>query len=262
MPPPCGGMEIDMNDNQEKVQGTDIKLTSSNRFFSWLDNFWFHHKWKVVVGIFFAIVLTVGVIQIVNKSDPDIEVTVATHTIYYSEDVDRLERDLNALLQEDLNGNGKKEIQLNLYKIYSEAEMKAANEAETDENGYPVIYADETYNKEQMQQYNSYLMTGQASLLILSEYLHGELVSRREEDILLVPMSEIFGDELPSGVTADGYGVKLSEIGAYKNLDGMRFLPDDSVICIMRPFVIRGNDGTEKYENSVKYFKDIVKFGN
>ncbi len=251
-----------MNDNQEKIRGTDIKLTSSNKFLSWLDNFWFHHKWKLVIGLFFAIVLTVGIMQIANKSDPDIDVTVATHTIYYAEQVNGLERDLHALLSSDLNGDGKKNVQLNLYKIYSEEEMKAANEAETDENGYPVIYADPTHNKEQMQQYNSYIMTGQCQVMILSDYLYRELVERRTEDILLVPMSEIYGEKLPDGVTADGYGIKLTRIGAYKNLDGLRFLPDDSVICIMRPFIISGNDGSEMYDSAVGYFKDLVEFGN
>lgn len=250
-----------MGGNQEKIQGTDIKLTSSNKFLNKLDNFWFYHKWKVIIGIFFAVVLTVGIVQMVKKDDPDIDVTVATHMIFYSENVDGLEKTLTSLMPSDMNGDGKKTVQLNLYKIYSEDEMKAANEAETDVSGYPVIYADEAYNKEQMQQYNSYMMTGQCSVMILSEYLYGELVSRREEDILLVPMSEIFGKDLPSGTKSDGYGIKLTEIGAYKNLDGLRFLPDDSVICIMRPFVISGNNGSEKYQRAVEYFKTIVEFG-
>ncbi len=250
-----------MKDNQEKLGSAEIKLSSSNKFLSWLENFWFYHKWKLVIGIFFAVVLTVGIMQIVNKDDPDIDVTVATHIIYDKESVDALERDLHALLASDLNGDGEKLVQVNRYKIYSESEMAAAN-SKVDEAGHPIIECDETYNKEQMQQYNSYLMTGQASVLILSEYLHGELVARRDEDILLVPMSEIFGDEMPEGVTDDGYGIKLTEIGAYRNLDGMRFLPEDSVICIMRPFVISGNDGNERYQNAVKYFKDIVEFGN
>ena len=74
------------------------------------------------------------------------------------------------------------------------------------------------------------------------------------------PMSEIFGDELPSGTTADGYGIKLSECGAY-SLDAFRSLPRDSIICIMRPFVMSGNSNSEKYEKTIEYFKSIVEFG-
>ena len=251
-----------MADNQEKLQSTDIKLTSSNKFLNWFSNFWYYNKWKVIVITFFAVVLIVGIVQMATKEDPDIEITVATHTIYHQEEVDALESTLKGLLSADVNGDGKKKLQLNLYKIYSESELKAANEAETDKAGNPVIYADEAYNKAQIEQYNGYIMTGQCSVMIISEYLYNELVNRRAEDVLLKPMSEIFGENMPSGVTDDGYGIKLKATGAYKNLDAFRFLPDDTVVCIMRPFVMNGNRGEEKHEAAVECFKNIVEFGN
>lgn len=250
-----------MADKQEKIENSDIKLTSSNKSLMWLDNFWFYHKWKVIIIAFFALVAIVGIVQMVNKEDPDVEVTVATHTIYYAEDVDALEKTLLSLMPSDINGDGKKKVQLNPYKIYSEAELKEVNEAETDEGGNPIIYADEEYNKSQIKQFNSYIMTGQCSVMILSEYLYRELVNRRPDDILLTPVSEIFGNDMPKGVTEDGYGIRLTETGAYKNLDALRFLPDDSVICIMRPFVMGGNQSEERHDSAVEFFKNIVKFG-
>jgi len=251
-----------MADNQEKLQSADIHLTSSNKFLTWLSNFWYYHKWKVIVIAFFATVVIVGVAHMANKEDPDIELTVATHTVYYQEHVDALEAAVKSLAPIDLNGDGKRTAQLNLYKIYSEAELKAANEKETDAEGNPVIYADEAYNKSQIEQYNSYIMTGQCTVMIISEYLYQDLAGRRSEDVLLKPMSEIFGDDLPEGVTADGYGIKLTATGAYKNLDAFRFLPDDTVICIMRPFVMSGERGEEKHEAAVEFLKALVEFGN
>ena len=250
-----------MADNQEKLQSTDIKLTSSNKFLKWLENFWYYHKWKVIVIAFFAVVVVVGVVQMVSKTDPDIEVTVATHTVYYKENVDALEQTLNSLMQEDINGDGKRTVVLNTYKIYSEAELKAANEKDTDAAGNPVIYADEAHNKSQIESYNSYIMTGQCSVMIISEYLYHDLTSRGSDEILLTPISEIYGENLPAGVTADGYGIRLRDTGAYKNLDAFRSLPQDSVICIMRPFVMNGNRGEEKHAAAVEYFKTIVEFG-
>lgn len=251
-----------MAENQEKLQSTDIKLTSSNKFLNWFSNFWYYNKWKVIVITFFAIVLIVGIVQMANKEDPDIEVTVATHTVYYQEEVDALESTVKSLMPTDLNGDGKKKVQLNLYKIYSESELLAANEQETDADGNPIIYADEAYNKEQIEQYNSYIMTGQCTIMIISEYLYNDLAGRRSEDVLLKPMSEIYGGDLPAGVTEDGYGIKLKATGAYKNLDAFRFLPDDTVICIMRPFVMNGSRGEEKHEAAVECFKALVEFGN
>ena len=196
----------------------------------------------------------------VNKEKYDVEVTVATHTVYYTENVNALENALVGLMPSDMNGDGKKNVQLNLYKIYSEAELKAANEAETDEDENPIIYADPTYNKEQISQFNSYVMTGQCTVMIISEYVYNDLVGRREDDILLKPMSEIFGEDLPEGVTSDGYGVKLSKCGVY-SLDAFRALPKDSIICIMHPFAMSANADSEKYEKALEYFKNIVEFG-
>ena len=245
---------------QEKLKGSDVNVELSNPFLKRLDNFWYHHKWKVIIITFFLIVAVVGIVQLVNKEDYDIEVTVATHTIFYTENVNSLEGTLVSLMPEDINGDGKKNVQLNLYKIYSEEELKAANEAQTDENDNPIIYADPAYNKEQISQFNSYIMTGECTVMILSEYLYYDLVGRRAEDVLLKPMSEIYGDDLPEGTMSDGYGIRLSKTGAYE-LDALAWIPDDAVICIMRPFAFNKGTNEAKYEKSVEYFKSIVEFG-
>ena len=82
---------MDMENGNEKLHGSDIDVKLSNPFFKWLDNFWYHHKWKVIIIAFFAIVIAVGVVQMVNKEECDVEVTVATHTVYYTENVNALE---------------------------------------------------------------------------------------------------------------------------------------------------------------------------
>ena len=250
-----------MNDEKEKLQGSDVKIEMSNPALKWLDNFWYHHKWTVIIIGFFLIVAIVGIVQMINKEDYDIEITLATNTIFYAENVDKLEGALVGLMPEDINGDGKKNVQLNLYKIYSEDEMNAANEAETDEDENPIIYVDPTYNKEQINQFNSYVMTGECTVMIVSEFVYNDLVGRREDDVLLKPMKEIFGDELPKGAMKDGYGIRLSETGAYKNLDALGWIPEDSVICIMRPFAFKKGANEEKYQKAVDYFVSIVEFG-
>ena len=251
-----------MPNENEKLQGTDVKISVSNPFLKWLDNFWYHHKWKVIIITFFAVVLIVGIVQMIQKEKYDVNVTVATHTVYYTENVDSLESALGALLPEDINGDGKKNVQLSFYKIYSEEELRIANGAETDAEGNPVIYADESYNKDQINQFNSYIMTGECTVMIVSEYVYSDLVNRRTEDVLLKPMSEIFGEELPEGTTSDGYGVELYKTEVYKSLAGFSWIPDDAVICILRPMAFSKGGNAESYEKDVEYFKSIVNFGS
>jgi len=253
---------VESRESNEKLGGGEIDLRAGSGLLRWLDNFWYHHKWKVIIITFFAIFFIVGIVQMAGKTESDISVTVATHTIYYKENVDALERDLESLMPRDRNGDGKKDANLRTFKIYSEDEMKAANEAETDEDGNPVIYADEAFNKEQIKQFNSYLGLGECTVMILSEYMYDDVVARRANDGLLVPMSEIFGDNLPEGIMADGYGVRLADTGAYAHFDSFKTVPDDAVICILRPFVFNSGDGGDKYQFAVDYFKNIVSFGH
>lgn len=247
--------------DEVKSDGAEIHLSAKGPFLNWLDNFWYHHKWKVIIIAFFVTVAVVGIVQMVCKEECDASITVATHTIHYRENVYALEQTLVSLMPSDRNGDGKKLLQLDTYKIYSEDEIKAANEAETDANGHPIIYVDESYNKSQLQDYNSNIMSGECTVMFISEYLYGELVNRRADDVLLKPVSEIFDGELPSGVMPDGYGVKLSETRAYSYFEAFQSLPSDTVVCIVRPFAFGGSSNKEKYDFAVQYFKNIVKFG-
>ena len=94
------------NPNFDKLNGSDIVISKKSKAFEWLDNFWYHHKWKVIIIAFFAIFLVVGIVQMANKTEADITVTVATHTIYYQENVNAMERDLVSLMPSDRNGDG------------------------------------------------------------------------------------------------------------------------------------------------------------
>ena len=103
-------------------------------------------------------------------------------------------------------------------------------------------------------------MTGECTIMILSEYLYNDLVNRRADDILLKPMNEIFGEDLPEGVTEDGYGVYLYKTGVYKHLKAFKWIPDDAVICIMRPMAFRKGYNEEKYDKAVNFFRSIIEF--
>jgi len=244
--------------DSEKLKAQSVSLSQNSKTFAWLDNFWYHHKWKVIIIGFFAIFIIVGILQMAGKTDADVNVTVATHTIYYKENVAALERDLESLMPRDRNGDGKKDVNFKTFKIYSESEMKEANEAETDEYGNPVIYADEAYNKEQIKQFNSLVGMGECSVMILSEYMYNDMLSRREDVPLLLTAGEIFGDNIPE--SALSHGIKLCDTGAYGYFESFAAIPDDAVLCIMRPFVVGNNADANEF--AIEYFKNIVYFEN
>ena len=249
------GGEI-MADDREKINGEDVKIKISNPFLTKLENFWFHHKWKVIISAFFLVVIGVGAFQMFTKEKYDTQVSVATHVIYNKEDLEAFNKTLESFMPSDVNSDGKKNLAVYRYRIYSEDEIADANKG-FDENGHPIIVAEETYIKEQISELNNTISSGQCTLMFVSAYEYQVLVDKRPSDVLLLPMSELFGEDLPEGVTENGYGVKLRDISAY-GLEGFNWLPEDTVICILRKFPTVSE---ERYEADKEMFKNIVEFG-
>ncbi len=248
-----------MRDNKDtdksKLDASDIKLTSSSPILSKLDNFWYYHKWKVIIILFFAIVLIVGIVQMTGKSEGDESVIIAVPEYLYAEDIEGLNTVLSSLVP---NNDGEaKRVDLFTYSIYSEQEMEAENTEETDEEGRYVVKVVNSYNVSQIEQYRSYLQTGEVSLLFLSPYLYDEL----RENNRLRPLLESFGENLPTGAMSDGYGVRLGDTYLYEFFEEMKVLPADTVICLSRAYIWGASSDSESYSDTVEYYKSLVNFG-
>jgi hypothetical protein len=250
-----------MRDNKDfdesKLDAAEIKLNSSNKALGWLENFWYYHKWKVIVILFFAIVFAVGISQMINKEEPDANVVVAAPIYFYAEHIEGLEATLEALIPRG-GEDGVKNLNLYTYSIYSEDELKAANEAETDDEGKYVIQVSQPFNTSKIEEYRTFLQTGECSILFISEYLYENLLQQDR----LRPMSEVFGEKLPTGAMSDGYGVRLGDTYLYEYFDELKVLPADTVVCLMRPYIWGASSDAEKYADMEAYFKAIVSFGN
>lgn len=254
-----------MNDqrdlDREKLEGDNIDLFGKSPFMSKLDNFWFYHKWKVIIVAFFAIVAIVGIAQMAGKTDPDATVVIAvpeTVTPLQSADISSA---LVSLMAEDVNGDGKKSIDVLAYPIYSEEEMEEANhtETETEKDGgwHYVPLVNQSYNVEKFNEYTEFLKTGEATILFVSEYLYDNLVQNDR----VMPLSEIFGENIPAGATADGCGVRIGDTAIYSYVDSLAVIPEDTVVCILRPYIWGASSDGEIYAHAKELFKKIVTFG-
>ena len=64
------------------MQGQDNdKLTPTaepgGKFFRWLDNFWYHNKWKTIIVSFLLLTLIVCAVQFAGREDADIYILYA-----------------------------------------------------------------------------------------------------------------------------------------------------------------------------------------
>lgn len=251
-----------MGDNKDfdgsKLDTTEIRLTSENKILSKLSNFWYHNKWTVIIVGFFAIVLIIGIVQMIQKEEDDTYIVLAAPTTFYGEDLSGINSALESLMPSDINGDGKKSVCLMTYSIYSAEEMKAANEEETDANGRYITKVSQSHNTTEHQSYVEYLRNGEAAILFVSEYLYQSL---RDNDTLR-SMSELFGEDLPEGTLADGYGVRLGDLAIYDFAPELQILPEDTVVCLKRAHIWGATSDKDTYAALVEYYKSIVTFGD
>ena len=249
-------MNEDQNKSGEKLEGSDIKLAVKSPVLKWLDNFWYHHKWKVIVIAFFAIVITVGAVQMAKKTETDVTVVVAVPEYITPIQSAEIGNVLESVMTSDPNQDGKKEIAVMTYSVYSEEELEEANEEETDDEGRYVIKVERSYNVSQFENYTDYLKTGECTVMLLSNYLYSKL---RAEDRLL-PLSDIFGDQLPAGALDDGYGISFGDTYFYEFFDSVKILPPDTVVCIMRPYIWGASSDSDRYAAAEDFLRDIACF--
>lgn len=247
----------DNNDfDESKLDAGEIKLSSKGPFLTWLDNFWYYHKWKVIIILFFVAVFTVGILQMVGKEEEDGSVVVAAPIYFYSEHISGLDTVLTGLMPD-----GAKNLNVYTYSIYSEAELdawnKAAREEETDAYGNDIGYIQNSVNVDRNKEYRDYLQTGECSILFISQHLYNSL----KENDRLRPISDVFGNEKANGVLSDGYGIRLGDTYLYEFFEEIQVLPADTVICLMRPYIWGASSDSAKYEKTVEFFKNIVNFG-
>ncbi len=80
------------------------------------DNFWFYHKWHVVIGVAAAAVVIATVVSSLKTVRPDYTVGLLTRVAYPQEVADRLGQEM-AKYGVDRNGDGKVVVDVQQYQI-------------------------------------------------------------------------------------------------------------------------------------------------
>ncbi len=83
------------------------------------ENFWYYHKWHVIVGVFLTFVVLFFVYDMTSKVSPDYEIGMITETAYPSETIDALQTEITKYAQ-DRNGDGKVIVSVNNYVMQTD----------------------------------------------------------------------------------------------------------------------------------------------
>lgn len=236
----------------ERPQPAEIVETS--KVMKWLDNFWYHNKWTVIVVTFFLAVLIIGTVQMLSREKYDITLTYGGSYRMNNEERAAFESLLDSLCPEDYDGDGDKNVQYVIYEVYSEQEYMDAKEKAEEQGAQFVLNT--KYNQEEFQRFGSFVMTGESSVYIVSPYLYGQLYNGER----LKNLNEVYPSEKPQGIIDDGCGVRLGDTDFYKYNPEAQVLSPDTVICLLSPTVWGKSHDDEMYARSVELFKSIVSF--
>jgi len=229
---------------KEYTEGIVVKSKAAKR----IENFWYHYKWHTLIIAFFVIVFTVCTVQMCTKEEFDITFVYAG-----SESLDARERENIINVFEYLTEEEGYSIGLTSYNVLSENEIKDMA-AETDEDGEPVFVNRSFYNEE-YQVYSKYLMTGESSVMLLSPFLYEELASADR----LRSVDELT-DSFDSAALVGDFCIELGKTDLYAKYEALQALPEDTVICLMKPYVAGKSSKEKHYVKEENLFLAIVEY--
>ena len=238
-----------------------------------LDNFWYYHKWKVIVGIFIAVIVIICAVQCATREETDITLVYAGPYGSYNESVAVMNSELTKIMPEELGDNG---AVLNVLEMYTAEQIEALAKKEVDE------YLAETKEKLSEEEINtlitrqknslsqltstnsknfsSFLQIGSYSIYLLDPSIYEQYKSLG----VFAKLSDVFGNDIPDSAYSED-AIKLSETEFYKkSVNGIGDLPEDTLLCIrIKPVIgsgCNGNKNNKDYAKAVEMFKAIVNY--
>lgn len=200
------------------------------KFLKWLDNFWYHYKWPVIIFTAFAVFAIIMTAQFFSRAEFDLDLLYAGPLNPTPNQLRDAETEISKLISDDLNDDGKKNCQITPFYLLTDEQAKAL-QAEYDAKE-ELFFVDRAKLADTQQKFTTQISAGNSALLILDPAWYTLL---REQD-LIIPLSEtegIAGTELEN-LSADGYSFRLADTPFAQFFTAVQVFPEDTVICLRR----------------------------
>ena len=224
-------------DQDLKPSGEEIELVEQSPFLRWLDNFWYHYKWTVIISAFFAMVLIVCVVQMFSDPVYDINIAYSGTYGFSATEAEMMYNDLSDALPKDLNGDGAKYAGFIRYQIYSKEEIEAEQkqvevarkeaEARGEDPSEITSKINLAFNSEQYSQFTNSLLTGQCYIYLCSPFVY-ETVKSSGRVCRLADL----GGAVPA-YAYDECAVLLKDTPMYQSSEILQKLPEDTLVCLL-----------------------------
>ncbi|MCI8331872.1 MAG: hypothetical protein HFE78_03515 [Clostridiales bacterium] len=220
----------------------------------WLENYWYHYKWRTIIIAFFAVVITVCTVQMLQKKSYDAYILYSGPKVFTSEQETALTNALRYVVS-DYDDNGETNLCLTKLILMSEQELEEAKE-QAKEEGSTLAYNYDTRQRTK-EQLGMEMMTGNSYLCFLSEYIYEEY---KDHD-RFAPLADVLGYHPENA--EDAYSIYLAntEYGTYFS-DAFSCMGENVIVCIRQPNVVDqyAKDAMDEYQNNVQILKKIIEF--
>lgn len=228
------------------------KLNESDKqnksaFLNRLSNFWYHNKTKVVAIAFMLFVIVISIMQMCSQEAEDVTLVYGGPRIMTAAEFEGVRAVFGAVMPEDYNNDGKKYAKVISYSIMTEQQQK--------EYGAEAGGINSAFYAKEYENYTNMLLTGEYSLYLVDPWLFENLV--RQERLQKV------SDVVPGADSVKGfseYGVRLGDTSLYIRYDALGVLPEDTVICLLKPYVYGASSKTGNYEISKQMFAALIEY--
>lgn len=238
---------------EEKIPAPPIE--PGDKFFKWLDNFWYHYKWHTLIAIFLIVVAAVGITQMTSRGTADVGVIYAGPRLLSLAEQRAVQSAVRQVM-EDYNQDGKSVVEFVSLMLMSDEQIQAAYEkaAESGED----YFVNAQFMRDELKKFDNLIMAGDSLLCFLDPFLYKRVLDSGG----FMPLTEIF-DELPEGAI-DECGILLSDTKFGQYFAGVNTLPADTVLCIRRIptfSFIQGKKRAEAYHRDhIKLLRAIMAF--
>ena len=221
-----------------------------------LDNLWYHHKWLIIISLFFIVVLIIGIVQMAGGEKTDIRIVYCGSAVLSGEQRDAIESAFEQVMSRDFDGDGKKRVRLNAFTILSDKQLEEKKREATEDGD--VLYYDPNSKNDTLMQLNSLLGTGETIICLFEDHIYENL---RDEDAF-AKLENIVG-YLPENA-ADEYSVRIGDTDLGQYFTAFENILPETRLCIrnMAVYAVVGNKKTAETEYGYhkEMFCDALNF--
>lgn len=232
-----------------------------NRFLKWLDNYWYHYKWRTIVCAFFIVLTIVCVVQCTRVEHYDYTVFYAGPRQMEEGDRRRLGDLLAKRLDKDVNGDGKKTVEVRSFYILSD-EQYEEKRAEALAAGNDLYYTASMRNSA-ISDLTITLGDGGCLIVLMDPFLFETYASKN----VFLSLSSVLGEDLPASAVNE-YALSLADLPYFsfyrdnntEYSDLLASFPADTMLCMISPTAIRSSVPQDEYRAALEYFRRLVNY--